>query len=352
MFEMMSIILNNLPDGCILQVDDVFDYLGQLCVPKDKEYIIEHAIKDNPLHEKGYVYFLLTAEFIKWFKPFMLKTNLLEQAPFYRIYNEHEKKQYLRVIDADTWEISIDLVKRSSALQQFISKHRSDVNVEILNYMPYSSIFFPEYFQSNALIENLASSQNRSKIMLWYCMRILNILCLIFSLVYLFLFEHEESTTFEAILSLYLIFGFAFGIFVERTIGEKKKVQMKPYSITIENEIAYWLKSLDETEHVPEIISALYIGIFEQEEGYCLYMIGAKEYDMHDDDWACEEDFTPRYKYHKIEDIATKSMGWETIQSKVVAAVKNYLNNHPDSLLFKNRKVAVGFDDGDLVIVK
>ena len=171
-------------------------------------------------------------------------------------------------------------------------------------------------------------------------------------LVYLLFVGHEGSTSLEAILSFYLIFGFGFGIFIERTIVEKKKDLIMPYSITIENEIAYWLKSLDEAENVPEIISALYIGIFEQEEGYCLYMIGVKVYDENDDDWACEEDYTPHYKYHKIEDTAIRRMRWETVQAKVVAAVKSYMDNHPDSLLFKHRKVAVGFDDGDLVTVK
>jgi len=47
---------------------------------------------------------------------------------------------------------------------------------------------------------------------------------------------------------------------------------------------------INEAETLPEGIKALNFGIYEP---YGVEVIGSFCYDLHDDDWACEEDFVP-----------------------------------------------------------
>ena len=69
-----------------------------------------------------------------------------------------------------------------------------------------------------------------------------------------------------------------------------------------EKEISNWLDSIIKEEHVPESIIVLNIGIYEAEEGYCLYLTGHEEYDEDNDSWAEDVAYeSPRYCHVHID---------------------------------------------------
>ena len=52
----------------------------------------------------------------------------------------------------------------------------------------------------------------------------------------------------------------------------------------MKKQIEDWLLELSHNEVIPENIVALNFGIFESENGYCVYLIGSESYDVDDDD--------------------------------------------------------------------
>lgn len=71
----------------------------------------------------------------------------------------------------------------------------------------------------------------------------------------------------------------------------------------MKKQIEDWLLELSHNEVIPENIVALNFGIFESENGYCVYLIGSESYDVDDDDWACDVDYEPVDKYLNIEGV-------------------------------------------------
>lgn len=63
--------------------------------------------------------------------------------------------------------------------------------------------------------------------------------------------------------------------------------------IEIKECIKKWLISINDEEKLPKDIVALNFGLYEP---YGIELIGAKEYNAEDDDWACEEDFEPNQR--------------------------------------------------------
>lgn len=116
----------------------------------------------------------------------------------------------------------------------------------------------------------------------------------------------------------------------------------------MKKEINDWLRRFETEETVPAAIVAFYIGLFETEHGYGLSLSGAEHYDETDDDWACDTDFEPKNRYLQVD----SEKGWEDFLHAVVTVVSDYLAAADDASGFKGRKVAVGFDDGDLVRIK
>jgi len=88
---------------------------------------------------------------------------------------------------------------------------------------------------------------------------------------------------------------------------------------------------------------------------YYLYLIGSKEYDEGDDDWASGMgDFKPKDTYLPLPEKEFKNVQWEKVQEMVITKVKGLIKfDEFKSSFFSNAKaIAVGFDDGDLVRVK
>ena len=122
----------------------------------------------------------------------------------------------------------------------------------------------------------------------------------------------------------------------------------------MKEEISSWLQRMAEQEQVPSEIVALNFGLYESENGYCIYLVGSEEYDEDDDDWACNEDFEPDDNYLEIEGLSPQNTPWDKFQDSVVQILKECMANASAdvSRLFGNRVVTAGFDDGNLVRIK
>lgn len=86
-------------------------------------------------------------------------------------------------------------------------------------------------------------------------------------------------------------------------------------------------------------------------DGYETYLVGSKEFDEKNDDWACNTDFVPKNKYLKLRQ---NEADWEQILADVKKYIENYIQspNFKNSFLEKAKAIATGFDDGDLFIIK
>jgi len=122
----------------------------------------------------------------------------------------------------------------------------------------------------------------------------------------------------------------------------------------VETRIYDWLTAIDNKETVPSEITAFNIGIFEQDEGYSIYLTGSEEYDADGDDWACDVDFEPANKYLELSGPGIKAMEWQEFQDMIVKIVSDYLDTsaNTSTSVFAGRVVMVEFDDGQLVRVK
>ncbi|MFT3934978.1 MAG: hypothetical protein QM726_15235 [Chitinophagaceae bacterium] len=112
-----------------------------------------------------------------------------------------------------------------------------------------------------------------------------------------------------------------------------------------------WLDKIITKERPVSGIIAYYFGIIETASGYETYLIGSKEFDEDDEDWACNVDFEPADKYLNIGQATTE---WQTILEQAKMLIKNYLltENCKNSFLGQAKAIATGFDGGDLHLIK
>ena len=119
-----------------------------------------------------------------------------------------------------------------------------------------------------------------------------------------------------------------------------------------------WVRGIIKNENPDKKIIAYKFGLFETPDvpsGYYLYLIGAKEYDEEDDDWAAGMgDFKPKDTYLPLPEKEFKKVEWEKVQQMVISTVKDFIKSDDfKSSFFNNAKaIAVGFDEGDLIRVK
>jgi len=117
----------------------------------------------------------------------------------------------------------------------------------------------------------------------------------------------------------------------------------------IKKSIHSWITRIDESEDIPDSIIAFNFGIIETESGYQVYMIGARDYDLEDDDWAYEVDFIPEEKYLDLGADSNK-WDWEEVKSIVKESVEQFIITRvsPITFVHKAEYLTTGFDDGDL----
>ncbi|BFL70227.1 MULTISPECIES: hypothetical protein [Moraxella] len=115
-----------------------------------------------------------------------------------------------------------------------------------------------------------------------------------------------------------------------------------------------YLHDLNVNNNLPNEIVAINFGIFESgqyEVGYQLYVMGSKRYDSHNDDWACFIDYTPEYPDYPL---GFYGMSREVIQDFVQLVLSDYLKNMDFSqkLFSQVPHITIGFDDGNLIVIK
>ena len=64
---------------------------------------------------------------------------------------------------------------------------------------------------------------------------------------------------------------------------------------TVESRFKDWILSLNAYD-ISEILG-LNFGIFESPNGFKLYVVGSKTFQLDNDDWVLNEDFVPKEKY-------------------------------------------------------
>jgi len=114
-----------------------------------------------------------------------------------------------------------------------------------------------------------------------------------------------------------------------------------------------WIKIIINTEQPSKEIIGYYFGIFDSgEKKYILYLSGSKEFDSEDDDWACNDDYTPKDKYFCLNQY--QNFGWEDVLNNVVEILQNFIKSdlYYNSFFAKAKGIATGFDGGDIVLIK
>ncbi|HKO79619.1 MAG TPA: hypothetical protein VJU78_04450 [Chitinophagaceae bacterium] len=76
--------------------------------------------------------------------------------------------------------------------------------------------------------------------------------------------------------------------------------------------------------------------------GYYLYLIGAKQYDQEDDDWAAGYgDYKPEDAYLGLPETEFKNVAWERVQEVVIKKVKGFIKSEVFKLSFFNNAKAL-----------
>lgn len=112
-----------------------------------------------------------------------------------------------------------------------------------------------------------------------------------------------------------------------------------------------WIEEISKEGHLPDNCKALYIGLFEREDGYTLHFIGSVEFDETDDDWACtdNDNYIPENNY--LYTTWVPNDDWEIFQNQVIDIIQQIKSNG-NNILSETKNVAVGFDSGNLNYIK
>ncbi|WP_108649879.1 hypothetical protein [Dongshaea marina] len=116
---------------------------------------------------------------------------------------------------------------------------------------------------------------------------------------------------------------------------------------SLEQTIHQWLAQI--TEQADSDIIAFNFGMFQSPQGYQLYLMGSASYDPTDDNWACDEDYTPENGCLSLESF---SFANETSALEEVAGVLlNYIQGpqFEGSVLANAEAITIGFDDSELL---
>ena len=103
-----------------------------------------------------------------------------------------------------------------------------------------------------------------------------------------------------------------------------------------------------EREEIPKRVIAWHFDLYEP---YALELAGSSSYDGDDDDWACEDEdeFYPEYSRLQLEFLS--ELSWRQVLKMLVQALRELREQMPDAKIFKCKHVAVGFVDGDLILI-
>lgn len=112
--------------------------------------------------------------------------------------------------------------------------------------------------------------------------------------------------------------------------------------------IKKWITNIDKTEELPSDIVALSFNLYEP---YSMELVGSAWFDEEDEDWVCDEDFEPVQRECPDFELPN-NLEWQEALEVVATVLKDLIKELPDLKLFKVEHIAVGFVDGNLLIIK
>lgn len=131
--------------------------------------------------------------------------------------------------------------------------------------------------------------------------------------------------------------------------GWFNKLIRKSQDEKMKDTIRKWLIQINQKDKLPQNIVALNFNLYEGP--YALDLIGSATYDESDEDWACNEDFIPKLRRCPSLGIPDDK-SWEEVLKIVESVLRDLIREMPDIELFKVQHIAVGFVDGNLIIIK
>ncbi|WP_339086775.1 hypothetical protein [Shewanella chilikensis] len=104
-------------------------------------------------------------------------------------------------------------------------------------------------------------------------------------------------------------------------------------------------------EELPTKIVAFNINIYEFP--FSIEIVGSSEFDLEDEDWACNEDWVPENRVISVSNSIFGS-SWEEAQENILAMAKHYIQSSSKNAhkLKAAKAFAVGFVDGNLSYVQ
>ncbi len=103
-----------------------------------------------------------------------------------------------------------------------------------------------------------------------------------------------------------------------------------------------------EREQIPKRVIAWHFDLYEP---YALELAGSSSFDADDDDWACEDEdeFYPQSSRLQLDFLS--ELSWRQVLKMLVQALRELRGQMPSAKIFKCKHVAVGFIDGDLILI-
>ena len=144
---------------------------------------------------------------------------------------------------------------------------------------------------------------------------------------------------------------------INRIFGKRNQIEKTTFltvsdkDLTIPERFSKWINVIESGNLPTEKIMGLNFGLFQSSDSYMMYLIGAEIFDEEDENWACEVDYEPKYKYLDLNDSKLNDSGWEYVLDYSVELISNYLKFN-DSFLSKIENITTGFDDGNLIRLK
>jgi hypothetical protein len=121
------------------------------------------------------------------------------------------------------------------------------------------------------------------------------------------------------------------------------------------SDLVDWMTRVNQTDLPPADIIAFNFGLFENADGcYTTYLTGSRSYDPDDDDWACNEDYSPAEKYFELKELPSAENEWQDVVGVMAGLLRRYAQstNFSESFLASAKAITFGFDDGVLERIK
>ena len=104
-------------------------------------------------------------------------------------------------------------------------------------------------------------------------------------------------------------------------------------------------------ENATTPVAAYNFNLYEHEDGFAIQLVGARSFDVGDDDWACDEAFSSGEDLFAIPRSAVGAK-WQDGLRAARGLVEGYLESGEESSRLKATEgVGIGFVSGDLELV-